>query len=111
MVKNKLTINALMLLISFAALLGACKKSTSEEQKIDGTNPRLRFVLLADSRGDSLGYTVDSTDLNPIIRCIDTLKPQPSFLVFGGDMCYRGYLAKHYTFQEFKNLVTNQSLL
>ena len=104
MVKSKLTINALMLLISCAALLGACKKSTSEDQKIDGTNPRLRFVFLADSRGDSLGYTVDTTALNPIIRSIDTLKPQPSFLVFGGDMCYRGYLAKHYTFQEFKNL-------
>jgi len=104
MVKSKLTITAMMLLITVIALLGGCsKKSSSEEQKL-GTTATLRFIFLADSRGDSLGYTVDTTSLNPIIRCLDTLKPQPSFMVFGGDMCYRGYMAKHYTFQEFKNL-------
>ena len=104
MVKSSLIITAIMLLIIVVAFVGGCKKSTSDDQKTDGTDPRLRFVFLADSRGDSLGYTVDTTALNPIIRSIDTLKPQPSFMVFGGDMCYRGYLAKHYTFQEFKNL-------
>ncbi|MCK9421475.1 MAG: metallophosphoesterase [Bacteroidales bacterium] len=103
MVNNRPAIIAMFLLTICAAILGGCKKSSTEEQK-DGTSAKLRFVFLADSRGDSLGYTVDTTALNPIIRRIDTLNPQPSFVVFGGDGCYRGYLAKHYTFQEFKNL-------
>ena len=106
MAKCNFTIAAMMLLITVAVITGGCKKSSSDDQQTVDTNPRLRFVFLADSRGDSLGYTVDTTALNPIIRSIDTLKPRPSFLVFGGDMCYRGYLAKHYTFQEFKNLFT-----
>lgn len=105
MVKSSLTITALMLLILVLAMQTSCKKSSSnDDERIDTTNGKLRFVFLADSRGDSLGYTVDTTALNPIIRRIDTLKPQPSFVVFGGDMCYRGYMNKHYTFQEFKDL-------
>ncbi|MEI7982111.1 MAG: metallophosphoesterase [Bacteroidota bacterium] len=112
MVKSWLTITAILQLIMVATLLGGCKKNTSEEQ-INETVAKLRFVFLADSRGDSLGYTIDTTALNPIIRSIDTLKPQPSFVVFGGDMCYRGYMKKHYTFQEFKDLfakLTNKGI-
>ena len=96
---------AITLLIIVVAILGGCSKSKPETPPPSvGTDETLRFVFLADSRGDSLGYTVDTTALNPIIRSIDTLKPQPSFMVFGGDMCYRGYMHKKYTFQEFKNL-------
>ncbi len=100
------------MLLVVAAMLSSCNKSKSEPDT-DGTDASLRFVFLADSRGDSLGYTIDTTALNPIIRRIDTLKPQPSFLVFGGDMCYRGYMNKKYTFQEFKDLfsiLTNKGI-
>jgi len=102
--KFTLRVFALILAVIVTATLSDCKKSTSNEQKPVDTTPHLRFVFLADSRGDSLGYTIDSTALNPIIRSIDTLNPKPSFLVFGGDMCYRGYMNKHYTFPEFKAL-------
>ncbi|MCX6277991.1 MAG: metallophosphoesterase [Bacteroidetes bacterium] len=103
MLNSKLTIAALALLIIIIALLDSCNKSASEEPKIE-TTAKFRFVFLADSRGDSLGDAIDTTALNPIIRRIDTLKPQPTFVVFGGDMCYRGFMGKRYTFQEFKNL-------
>ncbi len=93
----------MMLLIIVLVILSSCSKNKPQEPPL-GTGETLRFVFLADSRGDSLGYTIDSTALNPIIRCIDTLNPKPSFMVFGGDMCYRGYMNKKYTFEEFKNL-------
>ena len=103
-VNSHFNIFPIIMLIMIITMMSSCSKKKSVEPPVIGTDEALRFVFLADSRGDSLGYTVDTTSLNPIIRSIDTLKPQPSFLVFGGDMCYRGYLAKHYTFQEFKNL-------
>jgi len=90
-------------LLVLVTMGSGCSKSKPEEKPL-GTDATLRFVFLADSRGDSLGYTIDSTALNPIIRRIDTLNPKPSFVVFGGDMCYRGYMNKKYTFQEFKDL-------
>jgi hypothetical protein len=102
----------LFLFIAAGALLGACNKNKAEDPPLD-TDESLRFVFLADSRGDSLGYTIDSTALNPIIRCIDTLNPKPSFVVFGGDMCYRGFMHNKYTFQEFKDLfsvLTNKGI-
>jgi len=103
-VKSTFSIISMMLLIIFVAMLGGCKKSTSEEKPPVETIPDLRFVFLADSRGDSLGYMVDTTSLNPIIRQLDTLNPKPAFIIFGGDMCYRGYMNGSYTFQAFKNL-------
>jgi len=104
-VKNPCNFVIMMLLIIVAAMQGGCSKSKSNPPGGPVlTDETLRFVFLADSRGDSLGYTIDSTALNPIIRCIDTLNPKPSFMVFGGDMCYRGYMNKKYTFEEFKNL-------
>ena len=57
----------------------------------------LRFVFLADSRGDSMGYPVDTTALKPIINQIAKLSPPPSFVMFGGDMSYRGYMNSVYT--------------
>ena len=103
-VKSHCNIIAIMLLnIIVVAMLTGCSKKKSEEPPV-GTGETLRFVFLADSRGDSLGYMIDTAALNPIIRRIDTLNPKPSFIVFGGDMCYRGYMKGHYTFQEFKDL-------
>jgi hypothetical protein len=52
-----------------------------------------------------MGDMIDTTALNPIIRQIGTLSPKPAFVVFGGDMCYRGYMDKEYTFEHFKDLL------
>jgi hypothetical protein len=98
---------AMILMIVAVALTSACKKTTSEETTPITVTPDLRFVFMADSRGDSMGYMVDTTALNPIIRQIGTLNPKPSFIVFGGDGCYRGYMKGAYTFQEFKDLFKN----
>ncbi len=102
----------MLLIVAVAMLMSGCSKSKSEQQVV-GTGETLRFVFLADSRGDSMGYMVDSTSLNPIIRQISQLKPKPSFVIFGGDGCYRGYMHSAYTFQEFKDLfqpVTSQGI-
>ena len=105
--RSHFNIGTITLLIAVVTMMGSCTKSTTSEKPPITVGETLRFVFLADSRGDSLGYTIDTTALNPIIRRIDTLKPQPSFMVFGGDMCYRGYMKKKYTFQEFKDLFAN----
>jgi hypothetical protein len=104
-VKSQFNIVAMMLLIVIVAILSGCRKSKSEQQSGPGvTDETLRFVWLADSRGDSLGYAVDTTALNPIIRQIAKLSPRPSFVMFGGDMSYRGYMDGAYTFLAWKNL-------
>lgn len=95
-------IPALMIIV--AAIFFSCNKNKSENPPPVKTDPDLRFIFLADSRGDSMGYAIDTTALNPIIRQIAALKPKPAFVVFGGDMCYRGYMNGSYTFQMFKNL-------
>jgi hypothetical protein len=64
----------------------------------------LRFVFLADSRGDSLDEPVNTPVLNAIISQIKALSPQPAFVVFGGDMSYRGCIKNVYTFQSWKDL-------
>lgn len=92
----------LMLLILTFTLVNSCKNSSPEEPPSAGN--QLRFVFMADSRGDSMGYMIDTTALNPIIRQVGMLTPKPAFVVFGGDMCYRGYMDNQYTFQKFKDL-------
>ena len=64
----------------------------------------LRFVFLADSRGDSLTEPINTPVLKAIIAKIQRLSPPPAFLVFGGDMAYRGYIDGNYTFQKWKDL-------
>ena len=102
-VKSHFNIFALTLLIIVVAMLGGCTKSTSEPPPV-GTSVALRFVFLADSRGDSLDHPVNTEVLNAIISQIATLSPKPSFVVFGGDMSYRGFVANSYTFQAWENL-------
>jgi hypothetical protein len=97
--------NALFLMVIITLIAASCKKSnTPDNNPPETVTPDLRFVFMADSRGDSMGYMIDTTALNPIIRQIDTLRPRPSFVMFGGDMCYRGYMHGAYTFQDFKSL-------
>jgi hypothetical protein len=71
---------------------------------VTGFCETLRFVFLADSRGDSLSDPINTPVLNAIIAQIHALSPQPAFVVFGGDMAYRGYINGSYTFQTWKDL-------
>jgi hypothetical protein len=64
----------------------------------------LRFVFMADSRGGSLDEPVNTPVLNAIISQIKALSPQPAFVVFGGDMSYRGCIHGSYTFQNWKDI-------
>ncbi len=101
--KGHLGIMAMTLLIVVIfAMLGGCKKSSPDEQNTTGET--LRFVWLADSRGDSLKGPVNAPVLNTIISQIGTLSPKPSFVIFGGDMSYRGFIKPSYTFQAWKDL-------
>ena len=73
---------------------------------VSGFGETLRFVFLADSRSDSLTEPINTAVLNAIIAQIQTLSPPPVFVIFGGDMAYRGYTEEFggYTFQAFKDL-------
>jgi 3',5'-cyclic AMP phosphodiesterase CpdA len=75
-----------------------------------GSCETLRFVFLADSRGDSLDEPINTPVLNAIIAAIKTLSPPPAFVVFGGDMAYRGYINGHDILQEWKDLFTSAGL-
>ena len=71
---------------------------------VSGHCETLRFVWLADSRGDTLHEPVNKPVLNAIIAQIRALSPPPAFVVFGGDMSYRGYINGAYTFKAWKDL-------
>jgi hypothetical protein len=110
-VKSYFNIVAVTLLIVIVAMLSGCKKSSPGQQNTTGET--LRFVWLADSRGDSLKHPVHTEVLNPIISQIAALSPKPSFVIFGGDGSYRGYIKPSYTFQAFKDLfapITSQGI-
>ena len=109
-VKSYFNIVAVTLLIVIVAMLSGCKKSSPGQQNTTGET--LRFVWLADSRGDSLKHPVHTEVLNPIISQIAALSPKPSFVI-GGDGSYRGYIKPSYTFQAFKDLfapITSQGI-
>ena len=75
-----------------------------------GSCENLRFVFLADSRGDSHSDPINTPVLQAIIHAISTLPGLSSFVVFGGDMAYRGRIDgfdpsdDNYTFQTWKKL-------
>ena len=99
-----LNITAITLLVVVATMLIGCSDSTAPSSGLGISNEPLRFVFMADSRGDSLAHPVNDTVLNAIINQISMLSPKPSFLIFGGDMSYRGYIGSSYTFQAWKNM-------
>jgi len=103
-VKSHLNIVAMTLMIVVVTMLTGCSKSKPEQQQEVGTGETLRFVFLADSRGDSLDYPVNTPVLTAIISQIAALSPKPSFVMFGGDMSYRGWIHSSYTFQAWKDL-------
>jgi hypothetical protein len=77
---------------------------TGDIGQTDGSGETYRFVWLADSRGETLQDPVNTPVVNTIVAQIGALSPKPSFVVFGGDMAYRGYIGSDYTFQAWKNL-------
>ncbi|MCX6303834.1 MAG: metallophosphoesterase [Bacteroidetes bacterium] len=103
-VKCHLNIVAMTFLFIVVAMLCGCSKSKPEQQPPVGTDETLRFVWLADSRGDTLEYPVNTPVMTAIINQIAALSPKPSFVFFGGDQSYRGYIKPSYTFQAWKDL-------
>ncbi len=102
--KSHLNIIVMSLLIVVVTMItSSCKKSTSENPPL-GTEETLRFVWLADSRGDTLEYPVNTPAMTAIIKQIAALSPKPSFVFFGGDQSYRGYIHPSYTFVAWKSL-------
>ena len=101
-VKRHLNIKAMTVLIVVVVMLGGGCKSKTEQQP--GTGETLRFIFLADCRGKSPADQVNYPVLNAIIAQIGTLSPKPSFVMFGGDMSYSGYIDSAYTFQAWKDL-------
>jgi hypothetical protein len=109
--KNHGNISGIMLLIFAVVMLGGCKKSSPDPTP--SPVETLRFVWLADSRGETLQHPVNDTVLKAIISNIAALSPKPSFVIFGGDGAYRGFIKPSYTFQAFKDLfepVTSQEI-
>jgi 3',5'-cyclic AMP phosphodiesterase CpdA len=68
-----------------------------------GSCEKLRFVFLADSRGDNETIPINPV-LQTIIEKINHLNPRPAFVVFGGDMAFRGFIHKRNMLQEWKDL-------
>lgn len=93
-----LKVTAVIMLLAVTVMLKGCGGSSGP------SGETLRFVFMADSRGDSLDAPIKTPVLNAIIAQIATLSPQPSFVIFGGDMAYRGFIDPDYTFQTWKDL-------
>ncbi len=83
---------------------------------LSGSCETLRFVFLADSRSDSYGPSpvvpenfINTPVLGAIVQQILNLSPRPAFVVFAGDMAYRGHYqddtTSFYTFQAWKNVM------
>lgn len=65
----------------------------------------LRFVWVADTRGDANNDVIDTTVLTPIVNSILALNPAPKVVIFGGDAAYRGGTAN---LTEFQAVFTNR---
>jgi 3',5'-cyclic AMP phosphodiesterase CpdA len=63
----------------------------------------VRFVFMADGRGDALDDQINILALETINAQILALSPRPSFVIYGGDSVYRGHSGGAYNFQQFKN--------
>jgi len=62
----------------------------------------LRFVFMADSRGDYGTPIINTAALDAINTKILALPTRPSFVIYGGDQAYRGCIDGDYTFEAFK---------
>ncbi len=62
----------------------------------------LRFVFIADSRGETIDNLINTPIVNAIINQILALSPRPAFVMYGGDQAFAGSINGRYTFQLFK---------
>jgi 3',5'-cyclic AMP phosphodiesterase CpdA len=67
-----------------------------------GYAENLRFVFMADSRGDVGTPIINTAVLDAINTKILALPIRPSFVIHGGDQAYRGCIDGEYTFEAFK---------
>jgi hypothetical protein len=65
----------------------------------------LRFVFLADSRGDAPNDLINTPVLNAINTQILALSPRPSLVIFNGDMASRGCIDGAFNFQAWKDVM------
>jgi len=96
-----------------AAVVMSCSDSGGSGES--GTGENLRFVFLADSRSDSYGNPpapenfINTPVLEAIVTQILALSPRPAFVVFGGDMVYRGHYqhssTSFYTYDAWKKVM------
>jgi hypothetical protein len=101
-IKGTVSVICLAAAIFLAALLPA-----------SGYCENLRFVFMADSRGDSDTNLINTPVLTAINNQILALSPRPSFVIYGGDQAYRGSVNGTYSFQAFKDamsLLTNAGI-
>ncbi len=90
---------AVLIFCLVAAILSASLPTAS------GHCETLRFVFMADGRGDHLDDLINTTVLNAINSQILELSPRPSFVIYGGDSVYRGHSEGAYNFQKFKDVM------
>ncbi len=105
------------LLFLIVALCMSVALSCSSDNGSGGgtTGETLRFVFLADSRSDTHGDPpnpaafINTPVLSAIVNQILALSPRPAFVVFGGDMTYRGHYkdssTSFYSYQAFKDVM------
>jgi hypothetical protein len=92
------------ILLSLASCLGAVILMVGLTSA-PGQCEKLRFVFIADSRGDSVDCLINTPALASINSQILALKPLPSFVVYGGDQAYLGHSGEAYNFWLFKYLM------
>lgn len=76
-------------------------------QPISAYGENLRFVFIADSRGDSPTDLINTPVVNAINNQILALSPRPAFVVFGGDQAFAGSINGRYTFHAFKDAMAS----
>jgi hypothetical protein len=87
-------------IVSILCLLAAICSTTL--LPASGYAENLRFVFMADSRGTSPTDLINTVVLSAMNTKILSLSPPPLFVIYGGDMAYRGCVDGTYSFEAFK---------
>jgi hypothetical protein len=70
----------------------------------------LRFVVYGDSRGVTDENPINEGILSDINKRIIKLRPQPEFVIFGGDMARRGGTDNFERWQDLMKTITDQGI-